>query len=58
MYKLKEIGVYVKSSISSISVLEVSGIIYLLDPYSKNISNRIINSKNYILWILDYCLFN
>lgn len=47
----KEIGVDSKTVKSWISILEASGIIYLLQPYSTNLSNRIIKSPK--LYFMD-----
>lgn len=47
----KEIGVDSKTIKNWISILESSGIIYLLQPYSSNLSNRIIKSPK--LYFMD-----
>ena len=47
----KEIGVDSKTIKNWISILEASGIIYLLQPYSSNLSNRIIKSPK--LYFMD-----
>lgn len=47
----KEVGVDSKTIKNWISVLESSGIIYLLQPYSLNLSNRIIKSPK--LYFMD-----
>ena len=47
----KEIGVDSKTIKSWISILQASGIIYLLQPYSTNLSNRIIKSPK--LYFMD-----
>ena len=46
-----EIGVYSKTIKNWISILESSGIIYLLQPYYSNLSNRIIKSPK--LYFMD-----
>lgn len=47
----KEIGVDLKTIKNWISILESSGIIYLLQPYYSNLSNRIIKSPK--LYFMD-----
>jgi len=47
----KEVGVDSKTIKNWISILESSGIIYLLQPYSLNLSNRIIKSPK--LYFMD-----
>lgn len=47
----KEVGVDLPTIKKWISILESSGIIYLLEPYMKNISNRIIKAPK--LYFLD-----
>ena len=47
----KEIGVDSKTIINWISILESSGIIYLLQPFSSNLSNRIIKAPK--LYFMD-----
>ena len=47
----KEIGVDSKTIKNWISILESSGIIYLLQPFSSNLSNRIIKAPN--LYFMD-----
>lgn len=47
----KEIGVDSKTIKSWISILEASGIIYLLQPYYSNVSNRIIKTPK--LYFMD-----
>lgn len=47
----KEIGVDSKTIKNWISILESSGIIYLLQPFSSNLSNRIIKSPK--LYFMD-----
>jgi len=49
----RNVGIDSKTVKSWISILEASGIIYLLQPYSEyKLSKRIVNHQNYIFVIL------
>jgi len=53
----KEIGVDAKTIKSWISILEASGIIFLLEPYSTNKSNRLIKSKKLYFMDTGFCTY-